>query len=67
VICTERDRSACGFWLEILKEEEGLEDLGVDTHQGTKYQTSQREQSWRKIPLQMYFFFKGKLDKIFRL
>jgi hypothetical protein len=61
VICTGGEKSASGVWLETLKEKERLEDLGVDTHQGTKYQTRQREHSWRKITLQMYFFFKGKI------
>ena len=58
--CSEGERNACWVWLEILKEEEHLEDLDVDTHQGTKYRTSQREHSWRKMSLQIYFFFKGK-------
>ena len=56
--CNEGERNACRFWLEILKEEENLENLSVDTHQVTKYQTSQSEYSWRKISLQKYFISK---------
>jgi len=56
--CNEGERSACGVWLEMLKEEEHLEELGVETHRGTKYQTSQGKHSWRKISLQIISFSK---------